>query len=683
MLCWHCFCEKNTYDPCPFCGYDNNSQTGRYPLALQPGSILNGCYIVGRVLGQGGFGITYIACDDRTKQRFAIKEYFPTEFAGRTIGKPFVHCLSENLREYFDYGKAQFLEEARTLASFNGSEYVVRVHCYFEENNTAYYVMDYIEGMMLNRYVTQSGGRLSEEEAKRLLLPLMGALQEIHARGLIHRDIAPDNILIAASGTAKLIDFGAARYSTGEKSKSLDVILKHGYAPYEQYMRHGRQGPWTDVYAFAATYYYAVTGSIPPEAVERREKDTLIPPSSLGVQISTPTEKALLKALSVSVNNRYQSMEQFHRAMLGEAQGQQEDTDNKEIALTGSAKRKTEPVRIAFLVLLAAGLILLGVRFAVPALVYRNGETQVEAGRIRQAFASFRSLKDYRDASERAQNIAKQLRLAQCAPLAAGNAHTVALSTVGTVLAAGDNASEQCEVSKWKDIVSLAAGHRHTVGLHADGTVIATGWDVDGRCRTSGWSDIIAISAGSTHTVGLKADGTVVATGFNGERQCEVSDWSDIIAVSAGGAHTVGLRSDGTVVAVGGNDYRQCEVSGWTDIIAVSAGYFHTVGLKADGTVMAVGNNDLGQCNLSEWRDITSIEAGNWQTIGIRTNHTLVAVGQNTDGQCDVSDWSGIVAASTGGPHTVALRTDGTVAAAGSDDFGQCDVSDWRNIRHP
>ena len=312
--CWNCFQTKPDGGVCPFCGYDPEADGKKYPLALKEGAILNGRYTVGRVLGQGGFGITYIAQDYQTKERVAIKEYLPGEFASRTQNQS-IQAFSGDQEETFAYGKAQFLEEAKTLAAFNGDAHIVRIYSYFEENNTAYFVMEYVDGAALDKYMAQRGGRLPVEEAKRLLLPLMESLEKVHARGIIHRDIAPDNILITKDGNAKLIDFGAARYSTGEKSKSLDVILKHGFAPKEQYLRRGKQGPFTDIYALAATYYYAITGKVPPEAIERIDEDSLIPPSSLRIRIPARTEDALFKALEVNAADRYQSMAEFRREM--------------------------------------------------------------------------------------------------------------------------------------------------------------------------------------------------------------------------------------------------------------------------------------------------------------------------------------------------------------------------------
>ena len=314
-ICYSCFAEKSTSGACPHCGYDPASDEGKYPIALRAGSILNGRYIVGRVLGQGGFGITYLAQDYQTKGLVAIKEYLPTEFAGRTTGTYAVQVYSGDRRENFEYGKEQFLAEAKTLAEFIGNDHIVRIYSYFEEYGTAYFAMEYIDGESLDDYISHHGGRLSVERANELLIPVMEALDWVHSKGIIHRDIAPDNIIVAKSGDAKLIDFGAARYSTGEKSKSLDVILKHGFAPKEQYIRRGRQGPFTDVYAMAATYYYAITGKVPPDAIERIDEDELIPPTTLGVRMSSSAEDALLKGLEVSVSDRLQSAGQLAAAL--------------------------------------------------------------------------------------------------------------------------------------------------------------------------------------------------------------------------------------------------------------------------------------------------------------------------------------------------------------------------------
>lgn len=298
---------------CPACGYDSRKNAGKYPLALPEGTVLNGQYILGRVLGQGGFGITYVAQDHRTGALVAVKEYFPDTMATRSQGYT-VSAYTGQREENFTYGKECFLNEAKTLAEFIGNPNIVRVYSYFEENNTAYFVMEYVQGTSFQDYLKERGS-IPWQEAKWILFPVMEALAAVHAKGIVHRDVTPDNIYITKKGEVKLLDFGAARYSLGDKSRSLDVVLKHGYAPKEQYSRHGRQGPYTDVYALGATFYFAITGRVPPDSIDRQDEDELILPSSLGIKIPVGVEDALCKALAVSAQDRFQSMGDFQLAL--------------------------------------------------------------------------------------------------------------------------------------------------------------------------------------------------------------------------------------------------------------------------------------------------------------------------------------------------------------------------------
>lgn len=328
-VCYNCFQDMgDASGSCPHCGYDPGRERETYPLALPHGSTLGGRYILGRVLGQGGFGITYVAQDYKTKSLVAIKEFFPESTASRTNART-VSSYSGQKEESFLFGKERFLEEAETLAEFIGNENIVRVHSYFEENNTAYFVMDYVKGISLQEYVTSKGGRISWGEAAQLLLPVMDALAAVHAKGIIHRDVTPDNIVIDEDGNAKLLDFGAARYSMGDKSRSLDIVLKHGYAPKEQYTRHGRQGAYTDVYSLAATFYSVITGRLLPDSIDRMDRDDLILPSSLGVDIPEQAEDALVQALSVQAEDRFQSMSAFKHALTaGNDDGDDDNNDN-------------------------------------------------------------------------------------------------------------------------------------------------------------------------------------------------------------------------------------------------------------------------------------------------------------------------------------------------------------------
>ena len=299
--------------PCPYCGFDPEENAKKYPAALRAGTVLNNRYIVGRVLGQGGFGITYLAWDEKLAAKVAVKEYMPYEIAAR-IGTS-VSVAMESRAEDFTYGGERFREEARTLAKFMGQPNIAGVTDYFDENDTSYFVMDYIEGISFKTYIANAGGKVSVQEALDVMIPVLRALTAVHAEGFIHRDVTPDNIYITKDGNVKLLDFGSARYSLGDKSKSLDVILKVGYAPKEQYIRRGRQGPYTDVYSCAACLYAAITGYLPPESLERLDHDSLVPPSQAGAEIPLYLERAILKGLAVQPEDRFQTAGEFLEAL--------------------------------------------------------------------------------------------------------------------------------------------------------------------------------------------------------------------------------------------------------------------------------------------------------------------------------------------------------------------------------
>lgn len=216
---------------------------------LKNGRTLGSRYVIEGVLGEGGFGITYRGHDKTLDVEVAIKEYYPQGFVTRNTTYSEELTVSQSkYTEMFQKGKEKFLSEARTLARFNRQEGVVSVTDFFETNNTAYIVMEFLDGITLKQYI-DTQGLLTPAEILDLMAPLMEALDEVHNVGLIHRDISPDNIMLLENGGVKLMDFGAARAYTEFGEKSLSIVLKHGYAPEEQYRTHGVQGPWTDIYA--------------------------------------------------------------------------------------------------------------------------------------------------------------------------------------------------------------------------------------------------------------------------------------------------------------------------------------------------------------------------------------------------------------------------------------------------
>lgn len=311
--CPYCFADAPAGGACSACGYPGSS-THRPGVHLPPGSPLHGRYEVGRLLGQGGFGATYLGWDDRLSVKVAVKEYFPANLVSRLPGGGRVAPLSDVHAEAFELGLGKFLEEARLLAALRDIKEIVVVQDFFQENATAYIVMELLQGRTLKRYLVESGGAVEMRRALAILSPIMRALQQVHDQGLIHRDVSPDNIFITASGERKLLDFGAARHAASQAA-GLTVILKPGYAPPEQYSQEGSQGPWTDVYALCATLYCALTGKAPPDATARFIRDTLVKPSDVGVRVAPAAERVLMSGLALRPIDRPQSMRELLKAL--------------------------------------------------------------------------------------------------------------------------------------------------------------------------------------------------------------------------------------------------------------------------------------------------------------------------------------------------------------------------------
>lgn len=277
------------------------------PHILPPGTLLNGRYLVGRSLGQGGFGITYIGRDKTLDIRVAIKEYYPSALVTRNVTASQAVVVTGRDKELLSWERAKFLEEARILARFIGEPGIVDVRDYFQANNTAYIVMEYLDGETLQEHL-QRRGRLSPEETLALMTPVMRSLEKVHQSGLIHRDISPDNIMLLHGGGVKLLDFGTARSVIRSKERSMAVILKAGYAPEEQYRSGGNQGPWTDIYALCATMYRCITGIVPEDSLQRLYEDTVQPPSRLGIPIPPAWEAALMAGMACRMQDRPQTI---------------------------------------------------------------------------------------------------------------------------------------------------------------------------------------------------------------------------------------------------------------------------------------------------------------------------------------------------------------------------------------
>ena len=313
--CPYCLSPVQPGAPCPTCGRDWESYQ---PAShhLPPGSLLQERYQLGRVLGEGGFGITYLGWDTVLKRKVAVKEYFPTFLVSREVSLTLdVTCHTSGNQPTYEKGREQFLREAKTMAKLDSIPEIVQVLDHFPEHNTAYIVMEFLEGRTLKEVVAQTGP-IPAAAMLKLLEPVLRAMHSMHQAGVIHRDISPDNLMELEDGAVKLMDFGCARDFQSGLTET--ITLKHGFAPREQYA--GRdQGPWTDVYALCATVYYCLTGKVPPRATLRgeEEQDPLIPPRQLGVDLTEEQERALLRGLAPKAENRWHSAAELYAALYG------------------------------------------------------------------------------------------------------------------------------------------------------------------------------------------------------------------------------------------------------------------------------------------------------------------------------------------------------------------------------
>jgi len=311
--CYGCMKIKSGESVCEHCGYDENTHNETHQLTA--GTILKEQYLIGKVLGQGGFGITYLGWDMYLDIPVAIKEYFPNQTVMRDVAvSTDVVSYSGDAGVRFRNNKERFMREAKMLARFSQVPEIVQVRNFFLANNTAYIVMEYVEGITLKQLVKAHGGVLPKEMTFEIIKPIIEALCKVHKAGLVHRDISPDNIMMLPNGKAKLLDFGAVRDVGGADvnsplSQSTEAILKQGYAPIEQYQNRGSLGPWTDVYALCATIYYCLTGNVPTDAPGRLLEDEEI--SFEGLGLSKQEMDALQNGMALRANDRVRSMDEL------------------------------------------------------------------------------------------------------------------------------------------------------------------------------------------------------------------------------------------------------------------------------------------------------------------------------------------------------------------------------------
>lgn len=311
-LCINCMAGRLVNGICSHCHKPESPNSERVPYALPSRITLHKQYYIGSVLGAGGYGITYLAWDQKYNRRVAIKELYPRENATRNKDGIRID-IKTGSEQYFAHVRSSFKKEAQILYELSSVPDVIDVYHLFEDNGTAYYVMEYLEGEDLARRLKNSG-RMTWDELRPHLKMVLQALDALHAKGLIHRDISPDNIFILQDGRTKLIDFGSVR--NYENGSEMSTILKHRFAPFEQYQSRGNQGPWTDVYALSVTIYYALTGKLPQRAPDRMLHDETAALTELAPTVSSYVAQAVQKGMSVSIDARYPSIASFATALF-------------------------------------------------------------------------------------------------------------------------------------------------------------------------------------------------------------------------------------------------------------------------------------------------------------------------------------------------------------------------------
>jgi serine/threonine protein kinase len=298
---------------CPHCGYDVTAKVDSL-YGLKCGTMLaSGRYVLGLIVSTGGFGIVYKAWDVTFDKLVAIKEYYPSGIAARMPESNNVIVYSnESSRENFAQGKERFLTEAKKMAQFVDVPSIVDVYDCFEENDTAYMVMEYMDGMTFGQYLERAGGKTACDQAVNVCIYILDALNCVHKANIIHRDINPNNIFICNDGRVKLFDFGAARIDGGE----MIPIVTPGYAPPEQYSTEYPQGIYTDIYAVGATLYRAVTGIKPEESSDRLSHDTVKEPHKIDSSIPRSLSNAIMRAMALKKELRFRNVEEFREVLL-------------------------------------------------------------------------------------------------------------------------------------------------------------------------------------------------------------------------------------------------------------------------------------------------------------------------------------------------------------------------------
>jgi WD40 repeat protein/predicted Ser/Thr protein kinase len=620
MICPFCGAEVGNATTCPQCGATVATPSISVSLSLPLGTkLFGGKYSVGKVLGQGGFGITYMGADNLLSRPVAIKELFPEgcQRNGTTV-QPTRIPPSD-----FSSMKQKFLDEARLLASLNHPG-IVKVYDFFEENNTAYMVMEYLRGKSLAKLVEERGGALSEQEAVGYILKVCEALDVVHKAGYLHRDIKPENIIVCGDGRVVLIDFGAARAYMAGKTGRMTVILTPGFAPYEQYATMARFGPTLDIYALGATLYYLLTGEVPISAPDRAIGVELRGVREINGRVSRQVEEAVMKAMAMRVEERPQSVEEFVRLLTSPSVG----------VATSSVGVSAAP------------------KVSVPSVV--KG--------VWREVATLRGHRSY--------------------------VYSVSFSPDGKFLASGseDKTVKVWEVGSWREVATLR-GHQDwvsSVSFSPDGKFLASGsgdktvkvWEV------GSWREVATLRHGGyVKSVSFSPDGKFLASGSWDKtvKVWEVGSWREVATLRhVSWVSSVSFSPDGKFLASGSGDktVKVWEVGSWREVATLRhGGYVKSVSFSPDGKFLASGSWDktVKVWEVGSWREVATLRHVSWvSSVSFSPDGKFLASGSEdtTVKVWDVGSWREVATlrGHEGSVYSVSFSPDGKFLASGSDD---------------
>jgi serine/threonine protein kinase len=597
MTCPFCGAEVGNATICPQCGVTVATPSISVSLSLPLGTkLFGGKYSVGKVLGQGGFGITYMGADTILSRPVAIKELFPEgcQRNGTTV-QPTRITPSD-----FSSMKQRFLDEARLLASLNHPG-IVKVYDFFEENNTAYMVMEYLRGKSLAKLVEERGGALSEQEAVGYILKVCEALDVVHKAGYLHRDIKPENIIVCGDGRVVLVDFGAARAFMAGKTGRMTVILTPGFAPLEQYAEQAKRGAYTDIYALGATLYYLLTGQVPVSAADRFSGVELKSVREINGRVSRQVEEAVMKAMAMRVEERPQSVEEFVKLLTSPSVGVPKAP---KVSVPSVAKGSWREVATLW----GHEGYVYSVSFSPDGKFLASGswDKTVKVWEV----GSWREVATLNH--ERAVN-------------------SVAFSPDGKFLASGSYETVKVwEVGSWREVATLK-GHKYfvqSVSFSPDGKFLASGSD-DNTVKVwavGSWREVATLMGhgGRVWSVTFSPDGKFLASGSDDNtvkvwvKVWGIGRWREVATLRGHRSYvkSVSFNPDDKFLASGSLDktVKVWGVGSWREVATLRGhgGPVSSVSFSPDGKFLASGSWDK---TVKVW------EVGSWQEVATLWGH--------------------------------------------------------------